>query len=65
MAPVFIALLFAILETALMFFASQVLETVTQDSAREAGVAENYRLEGERQPEGDDGQGHTSCSHTR
>src|SRR5689334_11790217 len=33
-APTFIALLFAILETALIFFASQVLETVTQDSAR-------------------------------
>ena len=33
-APIFFALLFAILETALMFFASQVLETITQDSAR-------------------------------
>ena len=33
-APVFFALLFAIIETALMFFASQVLETITQDSAR-------------------------------
>src|SRR6266576_5502272 len=33
-APIFFALLFAIIETALMFFASQVLETVTQDSAR-------------------------------
>ena len=33
-APVFFALLFAILETALVFFAGQVLETVTQDSAR-------------------------------
>ena len=33
-APVFIVLLFAILETALMFFASQVLETITQNSAR-------------------------------
>jgi Flp pilus assembly protein TadG len=33
-APVFFALLFAILETATMFFASQVLETITQDSAR-------------------------------
>jgi Flp pilus assembly protein TadG len=33
-APVFFALLFAILETALMFFASQVLETMTQDAAR-------------------------------
>lgn len=34
-APLFIALLFAIIETALMFFASQVLETVTQESARQ------------------------------
>jgi len=34
-APTFIALLFAILETALMFFANQVLETVAQDSARQ------------------------------
>ena len=33
-APVFFALLFAILETALMFFADQVLETVTQNAAR-------------------------------
>jgi Flp pilus assembly protein TadG len=33
-APAFFALLFAIIETALVFFASQVLETVTQDSAR-------------------------------
>ena len=33
-APVFFALLFAIIETALMFFASQVLETITQNSAR-------------------------------
>jgi Flp pilus assembly protein TadG len=33
-APIFFALLFAIIETALMFFANQVLETVTQDSAR-------------------------------
>src|SRR6266581_1507167 len=33
-APMFIALLFAIIETALMFFASQVLETALQDSAR-------------------------------
>jgi Flp pilus assembly protein TadG len=33
-APVFFALLFAIIEVAMMFFASQVLETVTQDSAR-------------------------------
>jgi Flp pilus assembly protein TadG len=33
-APVFFGLLFAIIEIALVFFASQVLETVTQDSAR-------------------------------
>jgi Flp pilus assembly protein TadG len=33
-APVFFALLFAIIETALMFYASQVLETITQNSAR-------------------------------
>src|SRR5882672_6640112 len=33
-APIFFALLFAIIETALMFFATQVLETITQDSAR-------------------------------
>lgn len=33
-APVFFALLFAIIETAIIFFAGQVLETVTQDSAR-------------------------------
>ena len=34
-APVFFGLLFAIIELALVFFASQVLETVTQDSARQ------------------------------
>jgi Flp pilus assembly protein TadG len=33
-APVFFALLFAIIETGIIFFAGQVLETVTQDSAR-------------------------------
>ena len=33
-APMFFGLLFAIIETALMFVASQVLETVTQNSAR-------------------------------
>jgi Flp pilus assembly protein TadG len=33
-APIFFALLFAIIETAVIFFASQVLETITQDSAR-------------------------------
>jgi Flp pilus assembly protein TadG len=33
-APVFLALLFAIIETAIVFFANQVLETITQDSSR-------------------------------
>jgi Flp pilus assembly protein TadG len=33
-APLFFVLLFAIIETALVFFAAQVLETGTQDSAR-------------------------------
>src|SRR4051812_2445458 len=33
-APIFFALLFAIIETAIVFFAGQVLETLTQDSAR-------------------------------
>lgn len=33
-APVFVALLFAILETGIMFFADQYLETLTQDGAR-------------------------------
>ncbi|MGY8710333.1 pilus assembly protein [Bradyrhizobium sp. 18BD] len=33
-APMFFALLFAIIESALMFFAGQVLETITQNSAR-------------------------------
>lgn len=33
-APIFFVMLFAIIETALMFFAAQVLETGTQDSAR-------------------------------
>ena len=33
-APVFFALLFAIIETAIVFFAGQVLETVAQNSAR-------------------------------
>lgn len=33
-APLFFALLFAILETAIVFFAGQVLETVAQNSAR-------------------------------
>ncbi|MBN8987711.1 MAG: pilus assembly protein [Rhizobiales bacterium] len=45
-APMFFGLLFAIIETALMFFASQVLETVTQDSARLifTGQAQNQKL---------------------
>ena len=33
-APVFFAMLFAIIETAIMFFANQLLESVTQSSAR-------------------------------
>lgn len=33
-APVFIGLLFAILETGIIFFADQYLETITQDGAR-------------------------------
>ena len=33
-APIFFALLFAIIETALVFFAGQVLETISQNSAR-------------------------------
>ena len=33
-APVFFALLFAIIETAIVFFAGQVLETIAQNSAR-------------------------------
>jgi Flp pilus assembly protein TadG len=33
-APVFFGLLFAVIETGIMFFANQVLETITQDSAR-------------------------------
>ncbi len=33
-APIFFALIFAIMETSLVFFAGQVLETGTQDTAR-------------------------------
>jgi Flp pilus assembly protein TadG len=33
-APLFFGVLFAIIETGMMFFANEVLETVTQDSAR-------------------------------
>jgi Flp pilus assembly protein TadG len=42
-APLFFALLFAVVETAIMFFASQVLETITQESARAimTGQAQN------------------------
>jgi Flp pilus assembly protein TadG len=45
-APMFFALLFAILEIALMFFATQVLETITQTSARYilTGQAQNGSL---------------------
>jgi len=34
-APIFFGLLFAIIEVAMVFFASQLLETATQDSARQ------------------------------
>ncbi|MGY3620603.1 TadE/TadG family type IV pilus assembly protein [Bradyrhizobium sp. USDA 10063] len=45
-APVFFALLFAIIETAMVFFAGQVLETITQDTARmvQTGQAQNSSL---------------------
>lgn len=45
-APIFFALLFAIIETAMVFFAGQVLETVTQNSARVilTGQAQNGSL---------------------
>ncbi|UPJ50743.1 pilus assembly protein [Bradyrhizobium sp. 200] len=45
-APIFFAVLFAIIELALVFFASQILETVTQDSARliMTGQAQNTKL---------------------
>ena len=33
-APIFFAVLFAIIELAMIFFASQILETVTQDTSR-------------------------------
>ncbi len=47
-APIFFGLLFAIIELALVFFASQVLETVTQDSARTimTGQAQNGQVTG-------------------
>jgi Flp pilus assembly protein TadG len=40
-APVFFALLFAIFETAMVFFASQVLETGIQDSGRLIYTSQN------------------------
>jgi Flp pilus assembly protein TadG len=45
-APIFFAVLFAIFELALVFFASQILETVTQDTARLilTGQAQNSAL---------------------
>jgi Flp pilus assembly protein TadG len=45
-APVFFALLFAIIETAIVFFAGQVLETITQTSGRYimTGQAQNASL---------------------
>ena len=47
-APMFFGLLFAIIETAMVFFAGQVLETVTQDSARTimTGQAQNGQVTG-------------------
>ena len=48
-APMFFALLFAIIETAIVFFAGQVLETVTQNSARMimTGQAQSGRAHGQ------------------
>jgi Flp pilus assembly protein TadG len=43
-APVFFALLFAIIETALVFFAGQVLETGLQDSGRLIYTSQNPAL---------------------
>ncbi|KWV44759.1 pilus assembly protein TadG [Bradyrhizobium macuxiense] len=47
-APLFFGLLFAIIETAMIFFAGQVLETVAQDSARVimTGQAQNGQVTG-------------------
>ena len=44
-APLFFAVLFAIIELALVFFSSQILETVTQDTARliMTGQAQNAK----------------------
>lgn len=46
-APVFFGLLFAIIETAIIFFAGQVLETITQSSARYVmtGQAQNSNFQ--------------------
>jgi Flp pilus assembly protein TadG len=45
-APIFFALLFAILETGIIFFANQYLESITQQSARTilTGQAQNGNL---------------------
>src|SRR5687767_10206005 len=45
-APIFFAVLFAIIELALVFFSSQILETVTQDTARliMTGQAQNAKF---------------------
>jgi Flp pilus assembly protein TadG len=43
-APVFFALLFAVIETAIMFFASQVLESVAQDAARQILTGQTQAL---------------------
>jgi Flp pilus assembly protein TadG len=45
-APLFFALLFAIVETAILFFAAQVLESITQQAARMVmtGQAQNGQL---------------------
>lgn len=44
-APMFIALLFAIIETGLMFYASQVLENGTQDTGRSFYLSEPVTAE--------------------
>src|ERR1700674_1936102 len=48
-APVFFALLFAIIETGIMFFANQVLESITQNAARQVPTGQaqaNYYPDG-------------------
>jgi Flp pilus assembly protein TadG len=45
-APIFFALLFAIIETAMVFFAGQLLETSVQDSGR---MLYTYQLQGSGQ----------------